>query len=276
MSMRGAGLLAGAVTATLAAAPALLSAQSGDATRVLADLRNAIGGADKLAAIRSVVAVGTIQRVTPRGTVENSQEVTLQLPDKYVARNQVVNQGSMSVYRITGFNGDGLINETDAPPNLNAGLGDRVDRPQVPPTADQQAENNRRLLLTFKKDFARMMLGMFGLSSEAFPLQFSYAGEAESADGVAHMIEARGADNFTARLFVDIRTSLPLMLTWTTGEAPKTVEHRTYYADFKEVNGVSLPHTLQQSLDGKLIAETTFTEIRFNPKIGGRTFAISK
>ena len=47
----------------------------------------------------------------------------MELPDKYVTRSVVVNMGTMSVYRNAGFNGNGVINEVENPPNLSGGGG---------------------------------------------------------------------------------------------------------------------------------------------------------
>jgi len=55
---------------------------------------------------------------------------------------------------------------------------------------------------------------MFAQSFPAYPLEFAYAGQAESADGKADVIEVRGAEGFVAKLFVDGSTRLPLMLSW--------------------------------------------------------------
>ncbi len=41
-------------------------------------------------------------------------------------RDVVVNMGNMSIYRNSGFNGDGVINEIDAPPQLAGGGGNVV------------------------------------------------------------------------------------------------------------------------------------------------------
>ena len=46
------------------------------------------------------------------------------------------------------------------------------------------------------------------------PLEFKYAGQAEAPDGKADVLEVQGPDGFTAKLFVDGKTHLPLMLTW--------------------------------------------------------------
>ena len=197
--------------------------------------------------------------------------------------------------------------------------------PGQTPTPEQKAASDQRLLMAAKKDFARMTVGMFGSSYEAFPLEFSYAGQADSPDGKAHVIAVKGADNFDAKLFVDTKTNLPLMLSWSDREpmvmtqninrgggpggaaggggvtfsrggqppteeeikkmqaemaareaARKIVEYRIYYSNFKAVNGVLLPHTLQRSIDGKPSEETTFEEIKVNPKIDKNKFTVSK
>jgi hypothetical protein len=85
-------------------------------------------------------------------------------------------------------------------------------------TPEQQAATNQRLIMTAKKDFARMTVGMFGSSYEAFPLEFSYAGQADAPEGKAHVITVKGADGFDAKLFVDAKSNLPLMLSWSDKE----------------------------------------------------------
>ena len=325
----------------LVAGPALVLGQAGDVNKVLADMRAALGGADKVAAVKTLTAVGKSARTNSQGaTVEGELEVAMELPDKYVARSVVVNMGTMSVYRNAGFNGTGIINEVENPPNLSGGGGTFVFRtaggpaPGQTATPEQKAAMDQRLLLAAKKDFARMTVGMFGSSYDAFPLEFSYAGQADAPEGKAHVIAVKGADNFDAKLFVDAKTNLPLMLSWSdkepmvmtqtvgrgggpgggqpvtmsggggttftsaggrSGQPPteeeikkmqddmaardaarKVVEYRIYYSDFKAVNGVLLPHTLQRSIDGKPAEETTFEQIKINPKIDKQKFAVSK
>jgi len=317
---------------TLVAGPALVLGQAGDVNKVLADMRAALGGADKVAAVKTLTAAGRSARTNANGmTTEGDVELAMELPDKYVARTVLANLGTMSVYRSAGFNGNGVINETENPPNL-AGGGMVMIRtagsagPGQTQTPEQKAAADERMILAAKKDFARMTLGMFGSSYDAFPLEFSYAGLAESADGKAHVIGVKGADNFDAKLFVDAQTHMPLMLTWSdkeplqmvqninrgggpgggtftasgrSGQPPseeevkkmmseaearmkaaeaarKVVEYRIYYSNFKAVNGVKLPHTLQRSIDGKPTEETTFEQIKINPKIDKQKFAVSK
>jgi hypothetical protein len=67
-----------------------------------------------------------------------------------------------------------------------------------------------------------LMLGWFAMAHPALRAEYIYAGEAESPDGKAHVIDAKNADGFTARLFIDQQTRLPLMVTFQ-GPQPRIV-----------------------------------------------------
>jgi hypothetical protein len=67
-----------------------------------------------------------------------------------------------------------------------------------------------------KQDFARLTLGMFATSFSSYPLSFGHAGQAEAPEGKADVLDVKGDGNFSARLFIDSKTHLPLMLSWTT------------------------------------------------------------
>ena len=86
--------------------------------------------------------------------------------------------------------------------------------PGEKPTPEQVAEQRRMTLLANKKDFARLTLGMFAASFSSFPVEFTYAGQAEAPEGKADVIEVTGEGNFKAKLFIDTQSHLPLMLSW--------------------------------------------------------------
>jgi hypothetical protein len=309
-------LVAGAL-----AAPPALAQQAGDAIEVLQQARAALG-ADKLAAVRTLVGTGRAQRTGPGGeAMESDFEVAIALPDRYRLRTALAAMGNMSIYRLTGFNGARAIDEIDRPPNLQggnvvihfAGPGG-VDPAKMTP--EQKAEADRQRLISNKKEFAQLALGIFAASPDAYPLDFRYAGRAEAPDGSADVIEVTGEGDFKARLFVDVGTHLPLMLSWMDKEPivirsmsrggpggqphkpspeevekmkadldaqrrdaeakQRTVEYRIYYADYRPVDGVRLPHRVQRSIDGKLTEEMQFESFKVNRKIDAGTFDPSK
>ncbi|RPJ53771.1 MAG: hypothetical protein EHM24_32515 [Acidobacteria bacterium] len=195
---------------------------------------------------------------------------------------------------------------------------------------------DRQRLLANKKEFARLTLGMFAASLPAYPLEFAYAGQAEAPEGKADVIDVKGEGGFSARLFVDAATHLPLMLSWMDKEpliirsgpgarsfsagaggavrvvegapvtAPRaegggqpakmskeeldklqkdmdaqraeaeanrrTVEHRLYYGDYRKVGGITFPHRIQRSIDGKTTEEMLFESVKVNSKIDAGTF----
>jgi hypothetical protein len=203
----------------LVAGGALLAGQGRDASQLLAGARSALGG-DKLAAVKTLTAVGRTLRANPNGTsVENEFEMAIELPDKYLMRSVMMAMGNMSIYRNTGFNGGQVIEEIDRPPSLTGGTvmiriagpgGSPMDPEKM--TAEQKADQRR--LAGNRKEFAKLALGMFAASPAAYPLEFSDGGQAESADGKADVIDVKGEGGFAARLFIDAQTRLPLMLSW--------------------------------------------------------------
>jgi hypothetical protein len=133
--------------------------------------------------------------------------------------------GNMSIYRNSGFNGGQAIEEIDRPPTLQTGGGTmmmavRIGGPAgsaVDPatmTPEQKAEFEKTRLLQNRKEYAKLALGLFASSPSFYPLTFSYAGEAEAPEGKADIIDVKGEGDFAARLFIDQKTHMPLMLSW--------------------------------------------------------------
>ena len=73
----------------------------------------------------------------------------------------------------------------------------------------------RARLLSVKQEYARLALGLFA-NAAAYPLTFSYVAVAEAPQGRADVLEVKGEGNFTARLFINSETRLPIMVSWTT------------------------------------------------------------
>ena len=52
----------------------------------------------------------------------------------------------------------------------------------------------------------------------------------------------------------------------------KMIEYRVYFGDWKEVNGIQFPHTLQRATGAETTEEFTITKVQLNPKIDAKKF----
>ena len=204
--------LIGLAAATLAGAQ---PPPPGAGATVIAAAREALGGENKLAAVKTVVATGRTRQVRGDNLVPIEFEIDIELPDKYVRKDEIPAQESGPT--ISGFRGDELL-QFPAPSGPPARAGG-----PPPPTAEQLAAAGRMRLNTVKQDFARLMLGMLTGSSPVLPLTFSYVGKAEAPQGKAEVLDVKGPAGpgaLAARLFVNADSHLPIMLTWIAPPSP--------------------------------------------------------
>lgn len=75
-------------------------------------------------------------------------------------------------------------------------------------------------------DYLRTLLGILPQSLVSHPLQFEASGVAESPDGKADVLKVTGADGFETLLFLDQRTHLPLMMTFTAPDPRRALDGR--------------------------------------------------
>jgi len=209
------------VVMAVLASEAFVIGQGGDAAHLLATVRAALGGDQKLTAITSLALAGQTTRVSSDATSNSTEfEIAMQLPDKYVKKEIVAVLGGASLSRTSGFNGAGLIDAMDAPPGMGSpGMVIRMAGPSgalmgMPQTPEQEAEARRAAMLASQQEFARLALGLFGASFKGYPLAFAAIEHVESPDGPADVIDVTGDGAFAGKLFVDSRTHLPRMLTW--------------------------------------------------------------
>jgi hypothetical protein len=266
------------------------------AQKVLLDARTALGGEARLSAVTSLSTTGRTRRVQGDNLVPIEFEMLIELPDKYIRRDEIPAQESDPT--TIGFNGGQLVQiPPPAPPAPRPGMA-------APPP--EMFENMlKQRALTARQDFARLMLGMFATSFKAYPLTFKYAGQAEAPQGKAHVLEATGDANFKLRFFVDMATSLPIMVSWSAPARPAgrgapalpasgtasasaagaaaadkpsaaAPENRLYFADYRDVDGLKFPFRLRRGLGTETTEETTFDRFRINPKIDPRRFEVRK
>jgi hypothetical protein len=231
MRMTHALMTASSLIVSLGLGGVAVRARSGDAktTAVLAQARKVLGGEQKLAALKALSIRGSYRReaqampgggagsvfismVGPGpggsgggpggGQMAGEIEIDVEFPDKYIKVD--AGTGMMAMTRTEGFEGDRPFADISS---SQPGMRVMANRPDDP-AAQQMALRRSR------EDLARLLLGIVAGTQPSFAVTYTYAGQAESPDGKADVIDVKGADNFTARLFLDAQSHLPLMLTY--------------------------------------------------------------
>ena len=211
-----------AAAAIAFAQPVVYIAQEANkAIGILAAARKAIGD-KKLDAIKTFSVDASLQRNINDRQMNSDVEIVLDLPDKYL-RQETPSGGGMRMVAgggVSGFNGDRPLQNLQ---NMSMGAGGgMVIRMGGPgpvgggekPTPEQMEEMSKSLVRSGRTEASRLMLGWFAAAHPRANAQYTFAGEAESPDGKAYVIDVKNADNFTARLFIDQVTNLPLMVTY--------------------------------------------------------------
>ena len=289
-------------------------AGKGDATAVLAAARQALGGEKKLAAVKTITASGRTRQVRGDNLVPIEFEIFLELPDKYVRKDEIPAQETGVT--AAGFNGDELLQDPPPPPMPAAPAG-AAPPPGAPAGAPAMARPNPAAarVNTLKQDATRLALGLFASGLASYPLTFTYVAEAEAPQGKADVLEGKGPNNFTVRLFISRDTHLPLMVSWTppagrgapgargargaegargagapgapgagapgagapgAGAPAGPPENRLYFADYREVDGMQFPFRLRRAVGADTIEETTFDRFKVNSKIDPKRFEVRK
>jgi hypothetical protein len=198
---------------------AAMSSQAPDAARVLADMRQALGGDAALNGVKTFSVDGSESRnIGGSRRIESNIEMLCALPDRFIyARTQT---GIPFEITITdGFAGDDPIRIIDS--HGRPGPKD-ISSPAPSPQAEaarRKAEADRN-----KQEFARLALALFGASFDAYPLDLTWGGPDQLDGRAMEAIEVRasrpspelGPVPFGARLLIDAQTHLPAAVVWKT------------------------------------------------------------
>jgi len=309
----------GVIGLALVAAMAPLGAQNTNpeakAADVLAAAHKAIGNS-KLDALKTFSVQAAMQRNLGSMQMQAEVEMLLEMPDKYVRTD--VSSGMMNMTTSTGFNGDKAIMPAGARAMPGGGMmitrggpGGATPHDAPKATPEEMAQMNKASLRNYRQDISRLMLGWFAGVHPSIKARYSYAGEAESPDGKADVIDVKDDDGFAARLFIDQVSHLPLMVSYqgrqgrivTSGGMPggavqgrrelteeernklqgdlKTqmaqpapmVEMSYFFEDWREADGINFPHKIRRASAGETNEEWTINKIKVNPKIDPKKFA---
>jgi hypothetical protein len=207
------------VVVALAAAPAVFGQQDERAAQVLAMSRKAIGD-KKLESLKTLSLDAVLLRNINAMQLSSDVELLFELPDKYVRTDQPNSPGMVVSGMSTGFNGDRAIQPVTGMPGgggafvIRMGPGGAAAPPAEKLSPEEQEKVERSMVNNAKQDLSRLMLGWFASTHPSVSAQYTFAGEAESPDGRAFVIDVKTTDGFAARLFIDQQTNLPLMVTY--------------------------------------------------------------
>ena len=209
---------------------------------LLAAARKAVGGDDKLAAIKRLQVSGTFLSSTgPDQVIDGDFDVFLEFPDKY-RRSEITGFAGANAERTEALNGTEVWDDSSGgltpgrgfgggggfPRDGRGGGGDRgggggfrgggFDRGRNPNQnagaqgdavpADERAKELLRR--TRQAELARLAL-VWLLTTDG---QAAWVGTAQAPEGTADVLEVRPANGVPTRLFLEPTTHLPLMITW--------------------------------------------------------------
>jgi hypothetical protein len=265
------------------------------ALQVVTAARRALGGEEALAAVRSISLEGQLRRQMPgpggdMGEMSGSVRVDALPPDRFLRVDTVSPMPGMPGLPVaTALDGE----EAWSGPLPVASMPNVVIR--TPPPGDAPAQ--ARLRDRVQREAALFLVSLLvGGGAE-----YAWVAEAEAPEGKADVLQVTGRGGLDARLFVDQKTHRPLMLTFRdapprmmmrrvagpggdrhrsgpeSAEAmptpPPPAEATLFLSDWKQVDGVLLPHTLNKTLDGRPYEEIVVSRYLVNdPKLTADKF----
>jgi hypothetical protein len=166
-----------------------------------------------------------------------------------------------------------------------------------------------RLRARLEKDMTRLSIAL--LAGSGIPgVEFTYAGPAESPDGKAEVLNVKGPGDFKGKLFLDEKTSRPMMLVYqeiprrmqmrrggpggpgaggpppatdahggaaaggptVIPDAPEMKEAQMFLSDYKNEDGISMPHAITIKVQDGATEEWTVQKVKINPVFGADHF----
>jgi hypothetical protein len=184
---------------------------------IVAATRKALGGEDKIAAVKGLTAEGAFRRSMGGREMDGSIALTIARPDKY-KRVEEMSMGGMvggpSIERTTVLNGATAWDDTQNRGGMGGGMQMVIRTGPGPgmtpggaagPTPEQINEVRVRRMRVELQRLSAALLAEAGTA-------WVDAGIAESPDGKADILETTEETGRTLRLFIDQGTHLPLMI----------------------------------------------------------------
>jgi hypothetical protein len=217
------------VSVVVMALAAAVSGQTQDpaekAASILAESRKALGGDDKLAAVKTIEIKGTARRGAGDVNIEGDMTIVMERPGKYLRKEQIL-LGNGGIDVIEGLNGTDAWQEQKFSGGMNfddggdggrrggggfrgGGLPGQQQTPAAAATPDEAAKQAQ--LAARQAEVARVILALLLTTDQ--PVKWT--GTAVTPQATAEVLEMASPDGNPVRLLIDSKTYMPLMLTWT-------------------------------------------------------------
>lgn len=275
------------------------------AQEVLKQAREAIGGEEQLQKLQGLHINGQYRRTFGDRQMEGDREISILLPNKYLVEDAMNAGGhSISMTNTRGLNGDRAWSAN------SGGGGNMIIRMGAPGgqslTPEQIEAGQRRMYVA---EFSRYLLAMVLTAPPSLAVEYKYAGESDVEGVQADVIDVTGPDNFTARIFLDKQSHLPLLLSYrgpkprimtmtrqggdaarspedikkareeaekklqAEGPAPREeVDFFIRLTDHKKVRGLMLPHKLTFLTENEVSEEFDIKKYQVNPQFKADRF----
>ena len=277
--------------AMYAASAALVAQDASKGTALLMEARRALGGEEKLRAIRALDVRGDFKRAAGQMSLEGELQLRLETPDR-LRRDEDLSLpgGGPAVIRTEVLNGSTVWDDISGGGGAFVARFGRGGPAAIDPVPLEEAQRRARQI-----ELSRFTLvWLLTVDGDA-----SWIATAESPDGKADVIEITAANRPATRLFLDQTTHMPLMITWQ-GAAPQLIARgrggrggqrgdgpppdaqqprvqqqatlQMTLGNYKTVNGVKLPHLITRGVNDMTIEEWTIDSYRVNPSFKSDVF----
>ena len=280
------------------------------AAGMLAQVRTALGGEQKLAAVKAISAEGPFRRALGSRTVEGNLSLLLVRPDR-LRRSEESQFLGATAERIATFDGTQAWEETVNAARVGGGGGGfdhagggggggfdhsyqggaasgdhNHDADQFRGHGEAESggrsgalteeQVNAARVRRMKMELQRWTVALLSDSNQPF----TDGGQANSPDGPADVLETRDEAGRPVRYFVDRASHLPLMVQYQevrpqampTKGAPALSTTAMHLSGYKKIDGVLLPHQIDISIDGRASETWTIEKFKINPSVKADAF----
>ena len=214
------------------------------AKEVIAAAVEAYGGFEKLQAIKNIVVEGRSTASTPMGQMDMDVKGYQAYPDK-LRQDIRMPQGEMS-YAFDGTSGFAMtpMGPQPLPPEMIASMKDGIFREPI------------WLLVSLMQDDS--------------PIQ--YAGTEEVMGKSAAIVLVPQPSGEVLSVFISEETHYIVKMGFRETEQGVVVNKETLLGDYRDVDGVKMPHHIQQNVEGELFTETRLSSVMLNAELDDSLF----